>query len=432
MRRGWRWSLAGVVGIVAVVSLFIIPALGTEPVMGDVGVLRLHLNSDGDKFVFDPVAAGSDQIQTLSQGNCKLSTTASLVSVVGAGANASKQPFAGLKDHRLGVGQKGEGTGEPCARINKDLGQSLTLSLAGTLDGAAIDYAEIDLGFKFDGDAELVLKRGGSNGTLVDTVTVPCNGQSDCGPDQGGNDNERVILHLAGEAPAAGDWQAFQVAGIFDTIVIKPGIAATSGVVSLEGGFNGSGPGPLGQSLSTNDTLFNIVEVFDGEIACGELAEPGATYDITRGDDTDGECKGPDNGLLYNFEAGSETVGGEVRLFVDFVTEPVDANTATVAQFLEVITWKFDAPPDVVGGEAQQRILYYDDHVGAGERVMPWCLKDPRPIGAGDPATILPPVPTGQIAHTSCLIDSESHVTMAGDFETVHTIYNIGDGKRGF
>jgi len=167
--------------------------------------------------------------------------------------------------------------------------------------------------------------------------------------------------------------------------------------------------------------------VCDGEIDCEDPAEkPGANYEVTRGLDTDGFCKGPVDGLLYNFEAGSETVGGEVRLFVDFVTEPVDTNTATVAQFLEVITWTFADPPNVVGGAAQQRTLYYDDHVtGVPERVMPWCLKDPRPIGPGTTGVL----PSG---HTSCLIEANSQVTMAGDFETTHTIYNIGDGKRGF
>ena len=32
--------------------------------------------------------------------------------------------------------------------------------------------------------------------------------------------------------------------------------------------------------------------------------------------------------------------------------------------------------------------------------------------------------------HTSCLIDVHSHVNPDGTFTTVHTIYNIGDGKR--
>jgi hypothetical protein len=432
MRRGWRWSLAGVVGVMVAVSVLVIPALGDSPITTEVGTLRLHLNSDGDRVVFDPVAPGPDLVQTLSQSNCELSSSgASLVGIVGSGTQVNKKPFAGLKDHRIGVGQTGEGNGEPCARINKDLGQVLTVSLRGELAGQSIGYAEIDLGFKFNGDAVLQLKEGGPSGTLVDTVTVPCSGSSDCGPDSGGSDNERVILYLTGTTPPpAGHWQSFAIDGGFDTIMIEPGTAATSGVVSLEAGFSGSPPGPLGAGLGTSDSLFQVAEIFDGEIDCGGSTTLGggdATFQITRGDDIDGECKGPEDGLLFNFESGVE---GD-RLFVDFVTEPVDTNTSTVAQFLEVITWTFDAPPDVVGGAAQQRTLFYDDHVGAGERVMPWCLMDPRvggalPAGGANPALILP------AGHTSCLIEANSRVTMTGDFVTGHSIYNIGDGKRGY
>lgn len=433
MRRAWRWPLAGVVGVMVAVSVLVIPALGDSPVTTDVGTLRLHLNSDGDRVVFDPVAPGPDLVQTISQSNCKLSSSgASLVGIVGSGTQVNKKPFAGLKDHRIGVGQTGEGNGEPCARINKDLGQVLTVSLTGLLDGQSIAYAEIDLGFKFNGDAVLQLKKGGSTGTLVDTVSVPCSGVSDCGPDSGGSDNERVILYLTGTTPPpAGHWQSFAIDGVFDTIMIEPGSAASSGVVSLEGGFDGALPGPVGAGLGTGDSLFQVVEAFDGDIDCGDTVTLGGgddpLFQVTRGDDTDGNCKGPVDGLLYNFESGVE---GD-RLFVDFVTAPVDTNPATVAQFLEVITWTFDAPPDVVGGAAQQRTLFYDDHVGAGERVMPWCLMDPRvggalPAGGANPALILP------AGHTSCLIEVNSHVTMTGDSVTDHSIYNNGDGKRGF
>ena len=453
MRNGSRWSLAGVVGLVAVVSLLVMPALGDGPVYGDVGVLRLHLNSDGDRLVYTPTT-GDELTQTLSQSNCKLASSgASLLSIVGSGSLSIKKPFAGLKEHRIGVGQTFEGTGEPCARINKDLGQVLTLSLTGSLAGKTLGYAEIDLGFKYNGSATLLIKKGT---TLVDTVTVLCNGLSDCGPDSGGSDNERVILYLVGTTPPPADtWQSFPVKGVFDTIVIKPGTApscatckTTTGgsghskdsAVSLEGGLDGAGaaPGPVGQSLGTNDTVFKVVAPFDGDLACGEKTPPlvgdHATTEITRGNDaiSDG-CKGPVNGLLYNFDSGVE---GD-RLFVDMVTEPVPGSEA-VAQFLETITWTYDNPPDVPGGDPQQRTLFYDDHVDAGERVMPWCLIDPRGEGGAlaaglDPETVLPdPVPATDPPHTSCLIASESHVTMSGAFVTTHSIYNIGDGKRGY
>jgi hypothetical protein len=421
------WSLTGVVGLAVAVGLWVIPALGDGPVTVETGTLRLHLNSDGDKVIFDPIAPGADVVQTLSQSKCKLTSSgASLVGFSAAATQANKNPYPGLKDHRIGVGQTGEGNGEPCARINRDLGQELTLALTGALQSLAVDYAEIDLGFKFDGDAILVLKRGA---VVVDTITVPCNGFSDCGPDSGGSDNERVILYLTGTTPPGpGHWQSFPIAGAFDSITIKPGTAASAGSVSLEAGFGGSPPGPVGAALGTNDTLLEVVEAFEGEIDCGEteiiIESENATFQTTRGFDTNGGCKGPEDGLLFSFEAGTD--GDE--LFVDFITEPVDSLPATVAQFVEVITWRFATPPNVSGGEAQLGTLSYDDHVGAGKRVMPWCLKDPR-VGGSLPAPINPAtvLPAG---HTSCLLESEGNVTFLGDFVKVDVVYNIGDGKR--
>jgi hypothetical protein len=443
MKRRRRWWLAGAAGVVAAVSLLMVPAFGDGPITAELGTLLLHLDSDGDKVIFDPAATGSNQVQTLTAPNCKLASTgASLVSFEGSATQANKNPFAGMKDHRIGVGQTGEGNGEPCARINKDLGQVLTLSLTGALDGREVSYAEIDLGFKFNGSATLELRHAGA---LVSTITVPCSGASDCGPDSGASDNERVILWLdPADNPGPGHWQAFQVAGTFDTILIYPSssVDAAKGVVSLEGGFNGSPAGPLGVSLGTDDTVFEVVEAFDGEIDCTEneilIEGENATFSITRGSDIDGECKGPENGLLFNFEAGTE--GNE--LFVDFIAEPVDADPDTVAQFLEVITWRFDSPPDVPNGDPQHRTLSYDDHVGDGKRVMPWCLSDPRD-GAGDlpVGTVSAPVdPSAYLpaGHTSCLIESASRVTGLADilshplgtFIKVDVVYNIGDGKR--
>jgi hypothetical protein len=420
MRRGLRWSLAGVIGVIGVVSVLVIPAFGDGPVTAEVGTLRLHLNNDVllDRFTFEP-APGSDDIpdQILTQTNCRLDLPANPLLVklgavppVPAPSNPNKLPYPGLKDHRIGVGQSGEGNGEPCARINQSLSQSLTLSLSGELTGKAIVYAEIDLGFKFNGNAVLQLKKGGPSGTDVGTVTVPCNGQSDCGPDSGGDDNLRVILDPETDS---------RISGPFDTIIISSG--TSGGAISLEGGLGGTG-----------DSLFTIVDVFDGEIPCEGSKTLGggadATFEITRGfdavrdpDDLEDPCKGPDAGLLYSFDAG--VLNGQK--FVDFVTEDVDGDA--VAQFLETITWTFDSPPV----SPQFLALEYDDHVGAGIRVMPWCKKDPRVGGVlpapVDTTTILP---TG---HTSCLIESTSGVRLVGltwKFVSEDTVYNIGDGFR--
>ncbi len=427
MRNPWRRAIIIVVGATLAASVLVIPAIGQEPITSSFGVLRLHLGADGDRFVFDPDDTGANMVQTLTESSCRVASSgASLVSLIGEGAQANKRPFAGLKDHRLGVGQNGEGTGEPCARINKSLGQTLTLRLTGDLAGMAIDYAEIDLGFKFNGSANLALSRDGSP---VDQVVIDCTGGSDCGPDSGASDNERIVLYVdPADAPGPDGWLAIQVAGPFDTIQFSPN-QPSNGAISLEGGFDGSAAGPTG----TTDTVFNIVEVFDGEIDCGDTANLGGGSDpdfqTTRGDDTDGACKGPVNGLLFNFDTGSL---GDGRKFVDFVTVNPGSGTGT-AQFLEEINWTSDAPPDTEAGDDQLATLTYDDHVGAGERVMPWCLMDPRVGGNLPTGTEEDPVDTSLIlpeGHTSCLIASESHVTLFGSYVSTDTVYGIADGFR--
>jgi hypothetical protein len=431
MRKNWRWPAAGLLGLVVAVSLFVIPAIGQDTVFGDVGTLRLQMNNtDGDRLVYDPVAPDEPGLtQTLSQTNCKLASTGdSLMSIVGSSSFPIKKPAAGLRDHRIGVVQLLEHH-ELCARIDGIIGQRLTLGLTGSLAESDIGYAEIDLGFKHNGSAILELRK---DGALVSTVTVTCSSPApDCGPDSGGENNRRVILWIddaPGDPPTPGQWQAFQVAGVFDTIVIKPGSQSIKSSISLEAGFHTSPAGPLGTVLGTGDTLFTIVEPFEGAIACGDtttLEGTGSTYQVTRTDDGCDEGKGP---VAFNFESGVE----EGDLFVDFIIQSTDSGL--IAQFLEVITWNFDGPPNVDAGEPQHGTLSYDDHVGAGRRVMPWCLIDPRVSGTLpptlDPATVLPPAPGGQPPHTSCLIESNSRVTLLGDFVKLDVVYNIGDGKR--
>jgi hypothetical protein len=408
------------------VSLFVIPAVGEDTVFGDAGTLRLQMNdTDLDRLVYDPLASGEpDLTQALSQTNCRLSTDNSLMSFVGSSSFPIKKPAAGLRDHRIGVVQLLE-QHELCARIDGIIGQKLTLGLSGALAEREIGYAEIDLGFKHNGSAILELRNGGPSGAVVGTVTVTCSGPApDCGPDSGGDDNRRVILWIDPEDnPGAGQWQAFQVAGVFDTIVIKPGSKSLKSSISLEAGFYGSPAGPLGTALGTGDTLFKIVEPFDGEIDCEATVTLGggaATQQITRGSNTDGGCDGAKGPLAFNFESGVE--GDE--LFVDFMIQPT--GDGTMAQFLEVITWNFPSPP----ASGQHRTLFYDDPdpEGAERREMPWCVVDPRVEGGlppGTPATN--PLPAG---HTSCLIESNSRVTTSGTFVSVDVVYNVADGRR--
>ncbi|HEX2403731.1 MAG TPA: hypothetical protein VHM29_03430, partial [Acidimicrobiia bacterium] len=86
-----RWWLAGAAGVVAAVSLLMVPALGDGPITAELGTLRLHLDSDGDRVIFDPIAPGANQVQTLTAPNCKLTSSgASLVGFVGSATQATK------------------------------------------------------------------------------------------------------------------------------------------------------------------------------------------------------------------------------------------------------------------------------------------------------------------------------------------------------
>ena len=66
MKRRRRWWLAGAAGVVAAISLLMVPALGDGPIIAELGTLRLHLDSDGDRVIFDPIAPGANQVQTLT------------------------------------------------------------------------------------------------------------------------------------------------------------------------------------------------------------------------------------------------------------------------------------------------------------------------------------------------------------------------------
>ena len=49
MKRRRFWSLAGVVGLVATVSLLVVPALGQNPIVAETGELRLDMDSNPDR-----------------------------------------------------------------------------------------------------------------------------------------------------------------------------------------------------------------------------------------------------------------------------------------------------------------------------------------------------------------------------------------------
>ncbi len=129
--------------------------------------MHLQLDADGDKVIFNPTDSETNQIQTLTAHELQADLHRRLTGQVRcvSRSHAIKKPFPGLKDHRIGVGPEwSRGHGEPLCPDRRDLGQVLTLSLTGALDGQEVGYAEIDLGFKFNGSAILELFRSRRQG----------------------------------------------------------------------------------------------------------------------------------------------------------------------------------------------------------------------------------------------------------------------------
>jgi hypothetical protein len=139
-------------------------------------------------------------------------------------------------------------------------------------------------------------------------------------------------------------------------------------------------------------------------------------FTITRGSDD----KGP---LAFTFDTGYDQATD--RFFVDF--QAFGGAQTEKARFLEIILWNLDTPPP--NANPQERPLYYDDHVGKGERLMPWCKEDlwnETTRSAFFPAKSVNPLPYG---HTSCRIYTETEVTATGLVSRDYVFTEI-DGAR--
>ena len=129
------------------------------------GVLLLHLGSSGtapqDYLGFrSPSGTGYaaiSQKQSITNGQgCKiaLGTVASASNPLvtfSPQTDSGQNPSTGFVADAIGVGQNGEGNGQPCGRIDNPPGQALTMNLGSALGGKLIEYAEIDVELKFGG-----------------------------------------------------------------------------------------------------------------------------------------------------------------------------------------------------------------------------------------------------------------------------------------
>jgi hypothetical protein len=260
MRKKTKFSIAlGALGAVALVAA-VVPgtvASGTNPpTIPGGGVLNLHLDKDADYFRYQPPTAtgGATVTQSITATNCvvKQNVPPSLVTLTPTPPTAA----VGLVEDGLGVKAGNDGTGTPCGLVD-GTGQALTLSLVNAPASAAlrnklIDFAELDIEGKFD---VTVRARALLGAQPVWTDTLRTGNGSDSGPDSGDGDNYRWRI----DPPN------------FDTLVLTVDASTPNGSFSLEGGEDGTAAKPLGASLGTKDTVFQLTD-FTGVIDCGETA----------------------------------------------------------------------------------------------------------------------------------------------------------------
>lgn len=428
-RRGARLKRAVIVmastALVAV-GLVAVPALGQDgehPDLSDFpndGVLRLHMGAD-DFFQYQAWDPGTETYLAPSSTQpvgpavrCEVDVSGPLVNLDSAGS-------IGEFDNYLGIRVRGA-RGIGCSRVDLSEGP-ISLSLTGTLGDKLIDYAEIDI----EGKQNVVLGARAYIGNVPvgETQTVLDCERSDCGPDNDGTDNFRIVLEVDGQDGADGADGTFSFPSPFNRVDLM--VLEGGGEFSLGGGTENSIRGPLGSFLHTDDTLFHLTEV--DVLECGE--------------ETDFSGQGVEGTVLLANCDGAK--------LVFFTSQPVDAGDGDVDEVsygnvgggiegsYTLERWIFDNvpehstdtdwPPSPAGDDP--RLWYNDDPLQDpdNDRVAPFCDTDPRSgpfqIDDGeDPGSILPD------GHTTCIIVDQRTVTSSveGDF----ILFSIGDPKRGF
>ncbi len=227
----------------------------------DRGVLLLHTGDDGFRvdwyeYASPGVLKGTPSAtQTLNvDERCNVTPSGpELISITPAGGNGK----IGGVSHGLGV--KNKNTCSTAEGLIED-GESLTFALGASFDESFwVLFAELDVEGKRS--AELGVRYDGGFTEII----VLNNTSSDNGPDSGtGDNNVAVVAH-----------DYFRAVEFFPV-----GTRTTSPAVAIEGGGDGTVTGPPGSlrsSLGTNDSLFDLYQEFDGELACGQGVTEGGT-----------------------------------------------------------------------------------------------------------------------------------------------------------
>jgi len=405
-------STARSIATFAAISAALVLGLGATSALSDPGTsdetLRLHLGSDGTRFVY---SNGGDPITQAiaAPKNCRITVEGPLAAISGSDQGP------GLKDGSIGT-RTGGSTGVPCSRV--DATEDLTVSLQGVPDAVT---AALDLELKGGVRVDIIVSRGGTEldtfqvragggivpGEGVDgSATAPftatatsaqpvvnCRNASDAGPDAGSADNCYVTI---------------EPASAFDAVTFRP----LSGEVSLEGSSDyGDDP--------AFDTVFTLAGGLDGELGCTE-ADNTATIEqgdifgsFTRLTNTDGsDCVLKPYALDVDVAAGT----------LSFV--PVDNDGAPQPAAYQG-TVKF-APQDSANPFTSQLEYDQDDDGPLGFEDMPWCAGHPfaTPDAPGSIDTSV--IPAG---HTWCIVNESTGIESATQTRTTWAVVGVGDPK---
>lgn len=357
-----------------------------DPITVDIGTLELIANDvDGDGFVFNNTDGVTTHTEEFSSGGqsrlVETDAPQNLVTLEATAAGALAD--VGLKDHGIGV-RAGRG-GQRGSQITGD--QTLEITLDGT-PGAGATFAEFSFKAKFN--STIIVTAYDADG-VVDTGTKVCDGGSDCGPDSG---DDRVTARVPDDPGTTTDRP-------FTRVVIS--VSPVDGAATLI-------DDDASEGAETFETFFNIVEDYDGEIACDEPeanTNGDISYVFTRIGDLDEDC------LVIKPYDEAITIGGPDGDTIEF--EP-DSSIESV--------YRGDLTFPAGTGAAFFDPLEYDaDGPGPGGFVqMLPCIKTPVVPGDlygetletvfGEMGTgFYPELPTGEI---SCVITFD---TTAGGFE---------------
>jgi hypothetical protein len=254
----------------------------------------------------------------------------------------------------LGVKGAGDGSGEPCGRVESD-GEKISVALGSHLDGLLMTAIDVDLELKFNAVVEVSFLHDGTPVTDDPVVFSPMAG-SDDGPDSADGDNYRFVFDP--EEPV-----------FFDEVVFEP----TSGSISLEGGADGTIDGTL--DAGSNSSQFEVVETFDGQITCSDQ--------VAIGDPVVDEVSGLVTMHALNLGEGWDAACTELKDYNEEVT-PSSLLFAPVlenSQARYTLTLTIEDQPITTDDDGQVTSLlmeYNDGTFGASDVALTPCLGPPE------------------------------------------------------